>query len=180
MPKVAAKHTDYLRETLDALADPGCLLATRGNDGTQNAMTIGWGTIGIIWGRPVFVVLVRPSRHTWKLLEENGDFTVNVPPPELREAVGICGSRSRRDHDKFAETGLTPVPSRRVAAPVIEQCVIAYECRTIHRNHVVPEALAPAVARDCYRSGDFHTLYFGQILGVLAEPDARERLERRL
>ncbi|HPD14154.1 MAG TPA: flavin reductase family protein [Planctomycetota bacterium] len=177
MPKTAVEYTDYLRETMAVLADPGCLLATQGKDGTQNAMTIGWGTLGIIWGRPVFVVLVRPSRYTWTLLEENGDFTVNVPPPELRRAVGICGSKSRRDYDKFIETGLTPVPSARVAAPLIEECVVTYECRTIHKNQVMPDALAPAVVKDCYRSGDFHTLYYGQILGVLADADARERLK---
>lgn len=176
MPKTSVAYTDYLAETVSALADPGCLLATQGRDGTANAMTIGWGTLGIIWGRPVFVVLVRPSRHTWRLLEENGDFTVNVPPPELRKAVGFCGSRSGRDHDKFLATGLTPLPSQRVAAPIIEECPVAYECRTIHKNRVAPEALAPAVMKDCYRSGDFHTLYYGQILGVLADPDARERL----
>jgi len=100
-----------------------------------------------------------------------------VPPPELRRAVGICGSKSRRDYDKFIETGLTPVPSARVAAPLIEECVVTYECRTIHKNQVMPDALAPAVVKDCYRSGDFHTLYYGQILGVLADADARERLK---
>jgi flavin reductase (DIM6/NTAB) family NADH-FMN oxidoreductase RutF len=176
MAKRAAEYTEFIRETMAALADPGCLLATQGKDGTLNAMTIGWGTIGILWGRPVFVVLVRPSRHTWNLLEENGDFTVNVPPPELRKAVSVCGSKSRRDYDKFVETGLTPVPSQRVAAPIIGECVIAYECRMIHKNQVVPDALAPAVLKDCYRSGDFHSLYYGQILGVLADEDARERL----
>ena len=176
MAKKAVAYTDYLQETLAALADPGCLLASQGRDETMNAMTIGWGTIGIIWGRPVFVVLVRPSRHTWTLLEENGDFTVNVPPPELRKAVHFCGSKSRRNHDKFAETGLTPIAGLHVNAPIIEECVIHYECRTIHKNQVVPDALAKAVVKDCYLSGDFHTLYYGHILGVLADEDARERL----
>ena len=178
MSKVAVAYTDFLPETIATLADPGCLLATQGKNGSLNAMTIGWGTVGIVWGRPVFVVLVRPSRHTWKLLEENGDFTVNVPPPELRKAVGFCGSKSRRDHDKFVETGMTPIPSQRVAAPIIEECVVTYECRTIHKHQVVPGALDPAVTKDCYRSGDFHTLYYGQILTVLADEDARERLKR--
>jgi flavin reductase (DIM6/NTAB) family NADH-FMN oxidoreductase RutF len=176
MAKIAAGYTDYLQETMSALADPGCLLVTQGKDGSLNAMTIGWGTVGIIWGRPVFIVLVRPSRHTWKLLEENGDFTVNVPTPELRKAVHVCGSKSRRDCDKLAETGLTPIPSLHVAAPIIEQCAIHYECRTIHKNNVEPDALAKAVLKDCYRSGDYHTLYYGHILGVLADDDAHKRL----
>ena len=176
MSKVAVAYTDFLPETIATLADPGCLLATQGKNGSLNAMTIGWGTVGILWGRPVFIVLVRPSRHTWKLLEENGDFTVNVPPPELRKTVHICGSKSRRDLDKLAETGLTPIASQHVAAPIIEQCIIHYECRTIHKNNVEPDALAKAVLKDCYRSGDYHTLYYGHILGVLADDDARARL----
>ncbi|HUT33970.1 MAG TPA: flavin reductase family protein [Planctomycetota bacterium] len=177
MAKKSVAYTDYLAETMTALADPGCLLASQGKDGTPNAMTIGWGTIGIIWGRPVFVVLVRPSRHTWTLLEENGDFTVNVAPPELRKAVNFCGSRSGRDHDKFADTGIAALPSQQVAAPLIAQCVVHYECRTLYKTQVVPDALAPDVVKDCYRSGDFHTVYYGQIYGVLADEDARERLK---
>jgi flavin reductase (DIM6/NTAB) family NADH-FMN oxidoreductase RutF len=176
MARVTVEYTDCLKETLAALADPGCLLVSQGTDGKPNAMAIGWGTIGVVWGRPVFVVLVRPSRYTWKLLEENGDFTVNVPTPDLKKAVMLCGTKSGRDLDKFAATGLKPVPSQSVNAPTIEQCAIAYECRTIHKNNVIPAALAEEVVQDCYPKGDFHTLYYGQILGVLADEDARERL----
>ncbi|MFP4058829.1 MAG: flavin reductase family protein [Candidatus Brocadiia bacterium] len=176
MAKVPARTADYLAETLAALRHPGCLLAAQGEDGQPNAMTIGWGTVGIVWGREVFVVLVRPSRYTWELLQANGGFTVNVPAPSLAQAVAFCGSASGRDVDKFAETGLTAIPGKHVAAPLVEQCVAHYECRTIHANEVVPQALDSAVAAECYPSGDFHTLYYGQIVGVLAEEDARARL----
>ena len=100
--KVEAGNFDYLNETLDVLGKPGLLLVSTDADGKPNAMTIGWGTVGIIWGKPIFVVLVRPSRYTYGLMEQTEDFTVNVPSAELREAVAFCGSKSGRDYDKFA------------------------------------------------------------------------------
>ena len=176
MPKIAADLRSFFPETMAALSDPGCLLVSQGKAGKPNAMTIGWATFGIIWGRPICTVLVRPSRYTWTLLEESDEFTVNVPPPSLAKAVTFCGTQSGRDRDKFAEMHLTAAPGQHVRVPLIEQCVIHYECRIVHRNNVVPEALAQEVTRDCYPKGDFHTLYYGLILGVTADEDAREKL----
>jgi len=176
MAKTTASPNDYLLETLEALAEPGCLLVSQGADGRPNAMAIGWATFGIIWGRPVLTVLVRHSRHTWKLLQENPDFTVNVPTPDLAEAVMLCGTRSGRDLDKIAAAGLTLGPASRVSVPIIHECIVHYECRTLHRNNVEPTNLAEDVLSECYARGDFHTLYFGQILAVQADEDARQRL----
>jgi flavin reductase (DIM6/NTAB) family NADH-FMN oxidoreductase RutF len=107
---------------------------TSGADGKPNVMTIGWGTLGAIWGRPVFLVLVRPSRHTYSRLEEVGEFTVNVPPRELAAGVNLCGTVSGRDRDKFQEARLTPVASRQVRPPIIQECVVHYECRILHKQ----------------------------------------------
>jgi flavin reductase (DIM6/NTAB) family NADH-FMN oxidoreductase RutF len=147
-----------------------------GADGKANVMTIGWGTMGSIWSRPVFIVLVRPSRHTYSRLEQVSEFTVNVPPPELAAAVSHCGTVSGRDHDKFEETRLTPIPSREVGPPIIKECVVHYECRTLHRNDLVPEALAEGVREEFYASGDFHRVYFGEIVAAYADEDATQRL----
>ena len=83
MAKVTIRYADYFAQTIQRMREDGLLLVTSGADGKPNVMTIGWGTIGAIWGRPVFLVLVRPSRHTYSRLEEVGEFTVNVPPREL-------------------------------------------------------------------------------------------------
>ena len=106
MPKIEAKYTDYLQETIDVMGHGGILLAAQDAEGKPNAMTIGWGTIGIIWSKPIFIVLVRPSRYTYDLIEGLNDFTVNVPPPELKDEVLFCGTVSGRDRDKFAEKKL--------------------------------------------------------------------------
>jgi len=154
------------------------LLASVGADGKANVMTIGWGTMGCIWSRPVFIVLVRPSRHTYGRLEQVSDFTVNVPPRELSAAMSYCGTVSGRNYDKFQEAHLTPIPSREVRSPIIKECVVHYECRTLHRNDLAPEALAQAVREEFYPSGDFHRVYFGEIVAAYAE-DAGTRLSAR-
>jgi len=174
--KVEAGYFDYLNETLDVLGNPGLLLVSTDADGKPNAMTIGWGTVGIIWGKPIFVVLVRPSRYTHGLMEQTEDFTVNVPSADLREAVAFCGSKSGRDYDKFAENGLTAVPGKKVKSPIIDECVIHYECKVVHKNDVLKDELADAIVSSAYPDGDFHTIYYGEILSVYASPDAWEKL----
>ena len=80
------------KNTIEQISKNGLLLVA-GEKG--NPMTIGWGTIGIIWGKPVFMVLVRPSRYTFELMEKSGEFSVNVPLHSLNKEVAICGSKSR-------------------------------------------------------------------------------------
>ncbi len=157
---------DCFQETVDKLGSGGALLVA-GEKG--NPMTIGWGTVGVIWGKPMFIVLVRPSRYTFGLIEQLAEFTVNVPTDGLRKQVAYCGSKSGRDVDKVAECGFTMAKSRDVAVPYIEQCPIHYECRTVHRNNVINAALDPAIVSSFYDAGDFHTLYYGEILGVYKE-----------
>ncbi|MGA2269690.1 MAG: flavin reductase family protein [Bryobacteraceae bacterium] len=177
MPKNAVRYTDYFAQTIRRMREDGLLLVTAGADGKPNVMTVGWGTIGSIWSRPVFLVLIRPSRYSYTRLEESaGDFTVNVAPRELAEAVAHCGAVSGRDHDKFVEKHLTPVRSRQVHAPIIRECVIHYECRTLHRNDLAPDTLAQAVQDEFYAQGDYHRVYFGEIVAVYADEEAAKRL----
>lgn len=176
MNKVQVRFTDYFAQTIQRMREDGLLLVSAATDGKPNVMTIGWGTMGCIWSRPVFIVLVRPSRYTYSRLEQVNDFTVNVPPREIASAVGLCGTVTGRNHDKFEEAHLTPIPSREVRSPIIKECVVHYECRTLHRNDLAPEALAQAVREEFYSKGDFHRVYFGEIVAAYADEDASTRL----
>ncbi len=57
MAKVAVRYADYFAQTIQRMREDGLLLVTLGADGKPNVMTIGWGTIGSIWARPVFIVM---------------------------------------------------------------------------------------------------------------------------
>jgi flavin reductase (DIM6/NTAB) family NADH-FMN oxidoreductase RutF len=171
--KIDVQTTDYLKELIGVMTREGLLLCVAGPNGRPNAMTIGWGTVGVIWGRPIFVALVRPTRYTYGLLEAAGDFTVNLMPRNMADAVAYCGSVSGRDHDKLAERGLTPVPAKMVRSPLIDEAVLQLECRVVHRNKVEPASLPPEI--DAMYNQDYHGLFYGHILAVHADPDLRSK-----
>ncbi len=176
MSRQEVDHLAHVEAALHVLSHDGALLVAAKKTGIANVMTIGWGTFGWIWGIPVVSVLVRPSRYTWEFLEDNGEFTVNVPGPDLAETAAYCGAISGRDRDKFAERGLTRRPARDVNVPYIEECPLHYECSVVHSYDLDPVALEADIVQSAYSSGDFHRVYVGRILCAFAEPDVAERL----
>ena len=102
-------------------------------------------------------------------MEQTGEFTVNLLPPDMAEDVAFCGEQSGRDYDKFAERDLTTSPASKVKAPLIDQALLQFECRTVQKTDVVPAAFDPAIIERFYSSGDFHRVYFGEIMAVHAE-----------
>jgi flavin reductase (DIM6/NTAB) family NADH-FMN oxidoreductase RutF len=139
--------------------------------GESNVMTIGWGTVGIIWGEPMFLVMVRPSRYTYGFIEDSHEFTVNVPTDEMRQWVAVCGSKSGRDLDKFATYDVATSPGQKVHTATIAACPMVYECRVVHWNDLIPGNLSPEAEVSFYRGEDYHRIYFGQILGAYASAD---------
>ena len=160
---------DYAGEIFKAL--PRGILLTSEAEDCVNAMTIGWGTLGIEWGVPIFAAYVRTSRFTYDLIERTGEFTVCAPYGELSKtaakAIGICGSKSGRDVDKLAQAGVHLVEADIVRPPAIKELPLTLECR------VVFSQLQPIKEID-NRFGKFyvpntahsepHVAYYGEIL----------------
>ncbi len=157
---------DNLSQTLATLGKHGLLLTSLSPEGRPNTMTIGWGCAGIIWGRPMFVVLVRPSRFTIGNIEATGEFVVSVPGDDMHETCMYCGSVSGREVDKFAERRLTALPAKTVKPPLIGQCIRHYECKVVHRNDVSDAEIDPEIRSGAYPKGDLHRLFYGHVLRV--------------
>ena len=168
MNRNPVRYTYKFAETMQQLGGEGLLLAATKPSGESNAMIIGWGTIGIVWGRPMFTVLVRPSRYTYQFIEESDEFTVNVATPSMKEFVHFCGTKSGRDYDKFAKFRVKVTPGQTVSAVTIDPCPIVYECRVVQKNDVIPGTFDPAIRSRYYPRGDFHRVYYGEILGTFA------------
>ncbi|MGI6374498.1 MAG: flavin reductase family protein [Anaerolineae bacterium] len=168
MSRIAVAYTHRLEDTLARLAKPGLLLAATKSTGESNVMTIGWGSVGIVWGKPVFTVLVRPSRYTFEFIEESGEFTISVPTIDMERYVALCGTRSGRDMDKFAGLGRSVSPGRTVRAVSLDSSPMVYECKVVHHNDVIPAHLAADIEARSYRGKDYHRVYFGEITGVFA------------
>ncbi len=129
-----------------------------------NTMTIGWATIGYIWQKPVFMVAVRDSRHTFALLEKTDNFTVSIPAgDEYNKAIAYCGTKSGRDFDKFKQCNLQQKKAKCVESPIIDIPGVHYECKIIYKSAMDNAFLDPALEK-LYPNKDYHTLYFGEIV----------------
>ena len=172
MNKEKMAYDEYFGQVTKMLGSTGLLLAAGEPDKPTNTMAIGWGSLGIVWGRCMWVVLVRPSRFTYQLIEEANNFTVNVPTNDLAKAVAYCGSHSGRDENKLAKLGLNVTAGKEVSSGVIEACPINYECKVVGKSDIVPAMLTTAVKSEFYGQGDYHRVYFGEIVAAYANRKA--------
>ena len=176
MDRRIIEFTKHYDAVTGALTSRGLLLGSYDAAKKPNVMTIGWGAMGSIWGIPLWIVLVRPSRYTYACLEHSGCFTVNVPTEDMAEHCLTCGSTSGRDTDKFAACSLTQRKASTVLAPLVDECPIVYECQVVHSNDVLPGRLAEEILGGAYVDGDYHRVYWGKILGAYASNDAASLL----
>ncbi len=118
-----------------------------------NLITI--GAVAPTCARPPSLgIAVTPVRYSYALLQEAREFVVNIPTAELARAVDYCGSVSGRQVDKFQATGLTPVPGREVACPLVAECPINLECRVTQVAKL-----------------GSHDFFFGEIVAVQVSAD---------
>ncbi len=154
----------------------GILLTSKANN-ICNTMTIGWGTLGIEWGRPIFIAYVRQSRFTRELIDACGEFTVNIPYGDVdNQILGFCGSKSGRDLDKFQALGLTPEEPEKISVPGIRQLPLTLECKVLYRQlQDLKEIPAPILERYYPQnvpgsaSGsnrDAHVAYYAEIVNA--------------
>lgn len=142
----------------------GAFLTTKDGD-TTNTMTISWGSIGHIWNKPIFMVMVRPSRYSFELIEKHPEFTVSFPLDDsLKKALALCGSKSGRDMNKFEQANLHLEAAKEVSVPVIAECGLHFECKIVHKQAMIPEYFNASYDGMWYADKNYHTMYYGEIV----------------
>ena len=151
-------------KNLDILSKAAFLTTKSGNK--INSMVIGWGGIGIQWRLPVFSVMVRQNRFTYKLIEKSREFTVTIPYAAQPKAVAVCGSESGRDKDKLAACGLKTLKGQQIATPVLDIPGMHFECKVVYARLMGEKNLNKALNELWYHKEpeDFHVFYFGDKL----------------
>jgi flavin reductase (DIM6/NTAB) family NADH-FMN oxidoreductase RutF len=158
------KQVDYMSVADQVMNQirKGAFLTVKSGD-KLNTMTIGWATIGIVWQKPIFMVAVRNSRHTFAIIENADDFSVSVPLKNMSDQIRFCGTKSGRDMDKIKECKLNIKDSQTIFSPIIDVSGIHFECKIVFKTAMNPKFLADEYAK-LYPEKDYHTLYFGEIL----------------
>lgn len=107
---------------------PAVMVTVQDAEGRSNIITIAW-TGTVCTNPPMLYISVRPERYSYHMLEETGEFVVNMTTKKLAKAADYCGVRSGRDVDKWKETGLTPEKAQAVSVPLIAESPVNIECR---------------------------------------------------
>ena len=142
------------------------MLLSAGKDTSMNMMTIAWGALGELWGKPIVTVYVSTDRYTYKFLEDNEYFTVTAFPEQFRDKLQYIGSVSGRDEDKVKGSGLTPEFTK-LGNPIYKEANLAVECKKIYAEQLKKE-LMPLEQRQWYdeKKLGVHMMYIGEIVNV--------------
>lgn len=146
-------------------------LVTSGNNEKFNTMTVSWGGVGIMWGKPCAFTFIRPQRYTFEFLENNGYFTMSFFDEEYRKALNICGSKSGRDVDKIAECGLTPQFTED-GIPYFKEAKMVFVCKKLYSQFLNKDSISdtePEAVEKWYGENDYHKMYISEICKVFTK-----------
>ena len=157
-------EVESLNENVFKIIGDDWMLITAGKSDNFNMMTASWGTMGILWHKPIAICFIRPQRYTYNFAEEYDYFTLSFFEEKYRNILQICGSRSGRNINKVEVTGLKPLETV-LGNICYEQSRLFLECRKLYYNDLDPENFViPEIAHQNYPTKDFHRFYIGEIV----------------
>lgn len=165
MPKFVELDPLELQDNMFRRIGREWMLITAGKPEKFNTMTASWGGVGVLWNTNVTFSFVRPSRYTYTFMEQEKYYTLSFFGADCRRALQFCGSKSGRDVDKIAETGLTPVFD--APAPYFAEAELVLVCRKLYTQDLDTERLLDPALMANYKDGDVHRMYVGEITKVL-------------
>lgn len=155
-----------LQQNVFSLIGEQWMLITAGTAEHCNTMTASWGGLGVLWGKPVATVYIRPQRYTLEFVEREDRFTLSFFGPQYRQALALCGSKSGRDVDKVKECGFTV--DTELGAPYFEQADLVLVCRKAYWQDMdATHFLDGEIDSKWYPEKDYHRIFIGEIETVL-------------
>lgn len=140
-------------------------LLTAGSMDKFNTMTISWGGLGTIWGKPVATVYVRTSRYTYKFMENSDYFTVSFYPDSYKKALGVLGSKSGRDIDKMHFEGLTAVEAGESVS--FKEASVTLVCKKLFKQQLDPKNMPQEIADQFYKTDAPHDMFIGEVVAKI-------------
>ena len=154
---------------------PAVMVSCADKEGHDNIITIAW--TGTICTNPAMLYIsVRPTRYSYHLIRESGEFVVNLTTKDLVKATDWCGVRSGRDVDKAKELGLTYEEQETISVPGIKELPLTLECRVIYKQTQDISAMTKEDQEKFYPQNvdstftgsnrDTHVAYYGEIVNA--------------
>lgn len=131
-------------------------------------MTASWGGVGILWGKKVAFVFVRPQRYTKEFIDKSDKLSLSFFDDSWRKMLNYMGTVSGRDEDKIAASGLHVEMVN--SAPVFKESRMALICRKLYEQPMTEESFVDKeLAAQHYAQKDFHTMYVVEIEKILVQ-----------
>lgn len=142
------------------------MLITAGSFEKFNTMTASWGTIGILWNKPIAICFIRPSRYTYGFVNESKIFTLSFFTEKERSILQLCGTKSGKNVDKITETGLVPLKTD-LGGITYKRSRLCLECNKIYYDDLKPaNFILPDTDKINYPLKDYHRMFIGEIMNV--------------
>ena len=157
-----------LTETKFNFADKvskAALLTAVKKDGSINTMTVSWGGSGILWGKEVAFVFVRPERYTFEFCQDAEAMTLSFFGEERKSTLSFCGTKSGRDVDKFKECGLKY--SITDGACIFEDAQITVVMKKLYAQDLEKDCFVHSFAEKFYKDSGYHRMYICEIIDII-------------
>ena len=148
--------------------DKGWPILTAGTKDNFNMMTISWGQMGTLWGKPVVSVFVRGSRYTHEFMDKEEYFTLTfVKFQWYHEQLKLIGSKSGRDIDKLKETGFKVFERPHGISFTNADLIVV--CRKLFKQQINMESIPDDIRAKFYKDGDPHDMYIGEVVEIISD-----------
>ena len=142
------------------------MLVTAGNEEKVNTMTASWGGLGVMYGKNVAYIMIRPNRYTKEFIDREDTFSLSFFDKEYKKTLSYLGTVSGRTEDKITKSGLSVV--RYEATPYFDEARLVMICRKLYKQPLNTEGLLEEKLKATwYPGGDYHTLYIAEITKIL-------------
>ena len=143
-------------------------LVTAGTKEKVNSMTVSWGGLGIMWGKPVAFVFIRPQRYTKNFIDQNETFSLSFYDEQYREILSYMGSHSGKDEDKIKNTNVTVAFEG--DTPYFEEANTVLCLKKLYMQSMTNDSF---IDKECihkwYPDDDYHVMYVCEITKVLTK-----------
>ena len=131
----------------------------------DNAMTISWGQVGIMWSRPIVSVFVRNTRYSKHMMDNSQTFSVCFFDEKYKDKLGYCGTVSRKDEDKISKCGFTRLKDN--STLYLKEAKITLILKKIYQVDLPIDNNVDPTIKKHYSENESHTQYFGEIIKIL-------------
>lgn len=151
-----------LNESAFQLIGNDWMLITAKKEDKVNTMTASWGSFGIMWGKNVVSIVLRPQRFTKEFIDASSTFSLTFFDNSFRKDLNYLGTVSGRDEDKLSKANLTV--SYLEDTPYFEEAKLTIICKKLYAQNLEPECfIEKELDKKWYPQKDYHTLYIAEV-----------------